>query len=52
MGNHQHLVDAITTKLWPLGNDTVFIPGHGPVSSFGRERQTNPYVGDRALTGA
>jgi glyoxylase-like metal-dependent hydrolase (beta-lactamase superfamily II) len=52
MGNHQDLVEAITTKLWPLGNDTVFIPGHGPVSSFGRERQTNPYVGDRALTGA
>jgi hypothetical protein len=28
-----------------MGNDTVFIPGHGPESSFGRERQSNPFVG-------
>jgi glyoxylase-like metal-dependent hydrolase (beta-lactamase superfamily II) len=52
MGNHQHLIDAITTKLWPLGDDTTFVPGHGPVSSFGRERQSNPFVGDRALARA
>jgi glyoxylase-like metal-dependent hydrolase (beta-lactamase superfamily II) len=52
MGNSQDLIDAITTKLWPLGNDTTFVPGHGPVSSFGRERQTNPFVGDRALARA
>jgi len=49
MGNHQDLIDAITTKLWPLGDDTVFVPGHGQVSSFGRERQSNPFVGNRAL---
>jgi glyoxylase-like metal-dependent hydrolase (beta-lactamase superfamily II) len=48
-GNNQHLIDAITSKLWPLGDDTVFIPGHGAMSSFGRERQSNPFVGDRAL---
>ena len=49
MGNHQDLIDAITTKLWPLGDDTAFVPGHGPMSTFGRERQSNPFVGDRAL---
>jgi glyoxylase-like metal-dependent hydrolase (beta-lactamase superfamily II) len=44
-GNHDHLIASITQRLWPLGDDTVFIPGHGPESTFGRERQTNPYVG-------
>jgi glyoxylase-like metal-dependent hydrolase (beta-lactamase superfamily II) len=52
MSNTQDLIEAITTKLWPLGNDTTFVPGHGPVSSFGRERQSNPFVGDRALARA
>ena len=51
MGNHQDLIDAIVTKLWPLGDDTAFIPGHGPMSSFGQERRTNPFVGERALAG-
>ena len=45
-GNHQHLIDSIVQCLWPMGDDTVFIPGHGPESSFGRERQSNPYVGN------
>ncbi len=44
-GNHQQLLDSITQRLWPMGDDTVFIPGHGPESTFGRERQTNPFVG-------
>ena len=44
-GDHATLIASITQKLWPLGNDTVFIPGHGPESSFGRERQSNPFVG-------
>lgn len=43
-GNHQQLIDSITGRLWPMGDDTVFIPGHGPESTFGRERQSNPYV--------
>lgn len=51
LGNHQDLIDAITSKLWPLGGDTAFIPGHGPMSTFARERQSNPFVGDRALGG-
>jgi hydroxyacylglutathione hydrolase len=49
LGNHQQLIDAITQRLWPLGDDMVFVPGHGPTSSFGHERATNPFVGDRAL---
>nr|WP_295370721.1 MBL fold metallo-hydrolase [uncultured Sphingosinicella sp.] len=52
MSNHQDLLDAIVTKLWPLGDETVFIPGHGPVSSFGNERRANPFVGDQALARA
>lgn len=47
-GNHQQLLDAIRTRLWPMGDDTVFIPGHGPEGTLGRERRTNPYVAERA----
>ncbi|MXO84061.1 MBL fold metallo-hydrolase [Altererythrobacter aestiaquae] len=50
MGNHQDLLDAITQKLWPLGNDITFIPGHGPTSTFGQERKTNQFVSDYALS--
>lgn len=49
MGNHQDLIDSITQKLWPLGSDVTFVPGHGPTSTFGRERQTNSYVSDYVL---
>jgi glyoxylase-like metal-dependent hydrolase (beta-lactamase superfamily II) len=49
MGNHADLVHAITTRLWPMGDDTAFVPGHGPMSTFGHERKTNPFVGDRVL---
>ncbi|HKB55936.1 MAG TPA: MBL fold metallo-hydrolase [Ramlibacter sp.] len=45
-GNHQQLIGSITQRLWPMGDDTVFIPGHGPESTFGRERRTNPFVAD------
>ncbi len=44
-GNHEQLIASITQRLWPMGDDTVFIPGHGPESTFGRERKTNPFVG-------
>jgi glyoxylase-like metal-dependent hydrolase (beta-lactamase superfamily II) len=43
-GNHQQLLDSIAQRLWPMGDDTVFIPGHGPESNFGEERRFNPYV--------
>jgi glyoxylase-like metal-dependent hydrolase (beta-lactamase superfamily II) len=49
MGNHQDLLDAIVSKLWPLGDDTSFVPGHGRMSNFGHERRQNPFVGDAAL---
>ena len=48
-GDHAALMTSITTRLWPLGDDMRFVPGHGPMSSFGWERRTNPYVGDPAL---
>jgi len=47
-GNHAQLVAAIRGKLWPLGDDVRFVPGHGPMSTFGQERLHNPHVGDRA----
>ena len=46
-GNHDHLLASITGKLWPLGDDVTFIPGHGPTSTFGHERATNPFVADK-----
>lgn len=46
-GDYDTLVDAIRNKLWPLGDDVTFVPGHGPTSTFGEERQTNPFVADR-----
>ena len=48
--DHAQLIRSITEKLWPLGDDMSFVPGHGPASTFGQERQTNPFVADR-LTG-
>lgn len=50
LGNHQQLIDSITQKLWPLGNDVTFLPGHGPTSTFGRERQVNGFVSDYLLS--
>lgn len=45
-GNHQDLLDSITQKLWPLGGDMRFIPGHGPMSTFAQERKDNAFVAD------
>ncbi len=45
-GNHQQLLDSIREKLFPLGDDITFIPGHGPTSTFGQERRSNPFVSD------
>ena len=50
-GDHASLIRSITGKLWPLGNDMVFVPGHGPLSTFGEERRSNPFVADRVLGG-
>jgi glyoxylase-like metal-dependent hydrolase (beta-lactamase superfamily II) len=51
-GNHQDLLDSITQRLWPMGDETHFVPGHGPMSTFGHERATNPFVADRVLARA
>lgn len=45
-GDHQTLIDSIRNKLFPLGDEVNFIPGHGPMSNFGHERQHNPFVAD------
>lgn len=45
-GNFNQLVDSIRTKLFPLGDEVKFIPGHGPMSTFGEERRSNPFVAD------
>ena len=50
-GDFDTLIRSVVTKLWPLGDKTRFIPGHGGMSSFGRERASNPFVGDAALAG-
>ncbi len=46
-GDHATLIRSIREQLWPLGEDVTFIPGHGPTSTFGEERASNPFVGDR-----
>lgn len=50
-GNLEDLVRSCREKLFPLGDDITFLPGHGGLSTFGQERQSNPYVGDRAVAG-
>ena len=47
----QALIRSVVDKLWPLGDDVTFVPGHGPHSTFGAERRTNPFVSDQALSG-
>ncbi len=44
-GDHQQLLDTIAAKLWPLGDEVHFIPGHGPTGTLGQERASNPFVG-------
>lgn len=46
-GDHETLIRSITGKLWPLGDDVAFVPGHGPTSTFGQERAHNPFVADK-----
>jgi len=50
-GNMDTLIRSITTELWPLGDDVTFVPGHGPMSSFGEERASNAFVADHVLAG-
>jgi glyoxylase-like metal-dependent hydrolase (beta-lactamase superfamily II) len=47
-GDYDTLIRTIRGKLFPLGDDVRFVPGHGPMSTFGEERRSNPFVGDAA----
>ena len=51
-GDFKTLIASITQKLWPLGDDVAFVPGHGPMSTFGAERRSNPFVADEVLAEA
>ena len=46
-GDFDTLINSIRGKLWPLGDDVTFISGHGPKSTFGEERLSNPFCSDR-----
>jgi glyoxylase-like metal-dependent hydrolase (beta-lactamase superfamily II) len=48
-GDFDTLIRSITHELWPFGDDVRFVPGHGPMSTFGDERRDNPFVGDAVL---
>jgi len=50
-GDFSTLIASITEKLWPLGEDVAFVPGHGPMSTFGEERRSNAFVADDVLRG-
>lgn len=43
-GDFHQLIDSIKNKLWPLGEETIFVPGHGPMSTFGEEQRNNPFL--------
>ena len=45
-GDFDTLIASIHGRLWPLGDDVAFISGHGPMSTIGFERRTNPFCGD------
>ena len=47
-GDHDLLLRGIREKLWPLGDDVKVLPGHGPATTIGTERRTNPFVGENA----
>lgn len=46
-GDHGALLNAIRTRIFPLGDDVVVVPGHGPKTTIGEERRSNPYVGEQ-----
>lgn len=43
-GDFDTLIRSIRERLFPLGDDVTFVPGHGPLSTLGHERATNPFV--------
>jgi hydroxyacylglutathione hydrolase len=45
-GDHATLIASIRDKLLPLGDDVAFLPGHGPASTIGEERRSNPFLAE------
>jgi len=43
-GDYQQIMESLRTKLLPLPDDTVVLPGHGPATTIGRERAGNPFL--------
>ncbi len=43
-GDHELLLSGIREKLWPLADDTQVFPGHGPTTTIGIEKATNPFL--------
>lgn len=43
-GNHRKLIQSIRDRLLPLPDDTIVVPGHGPETTVGEERETNPFL--------
>jgi hydroxyacylglutathione hydrolase len=50
-GDFDQLAASITGRLFPLGDEVRFLPGHGPGGTIGEERRDNPFVGQKARTG-
>lgn len=48
-GNHEQLISSIRERLFPLGGDIAFVPGHGPMSTFEFEKKSNPFCSDMAV---
>ncbi len=46
-GDHDKLIGSIRERLLPLDNATVVVPGHGPSTTIGEERTSNPYLKSR-----
>ncbi len=46
-GNYDDLIRSIRDKLFALGDQVTFVPGHGPLSTIGEERLHNPFVADK-----
>lgn len=46
-GDHATLLASIKDKLFALGDDVDFVPGHGPMSTLGEERRYNPFLSGR-----
>jgi len=51
-GDYTAMMRSLATKILPLADETVVLPGHGPRTTIGRERTSNPYLAEAARTAA